>query len=172
MTQKNVFLSICGFLSISHIKGCRNQIISKDVEKLRNCCYNLCVHSPFHIDVQVLTSNFHKIVELRCFGCDSILSQRQIFFIVAHCNIIRTYQRGKKERKLCRQKKWAANFFGITPTPCVVFHNFFFVNFPPPSLMRYMLNCPLEAHLEPCQTPVKQGYQARKHVRYLRTASI
>ena len=52
MTQKNVFLSIYGFLSISHIKGCRN------------CRYNLCVHSLFHIDAQVLTSYFCKIVEL------------------------------------------------------------------------------------------------------------
>ena len=105
---------------------------------------------------------------------------------------------------MCRQKNGLQNFFGITPTPCVIFHDFFFVNFPPPSLMRYFLNCPLEAHLEPCvsfhdiffvnfpppslmryflncpleahlepcQTPVKRGYQARKHVRYLRTASI
>ena len=54
------FLSICSFLSISHIKGCRNHIMSKDVEKLRNCCYNLCVHSLFHIDAQVLTSHFRK----------------------------------------------------------------------------------------------------------------
>ena len=96
MTQKNVFLSIYGFLSISHIKGCRNQIISKDVEKLRNCCYNLCVHSPLHIDARVLTSHFRKIVELLCFGCDIIaISEAHItfwiFFIVAHCNIIRTY---------------------------------------------------------------------------------
>ena len=65
MTQK-LFLYIYSFLSISHIKGCRNQIISKDFdfEKLRNCCYNLCVHSPFHIDAQVLTSHFRKMVEL------------------------------------------------------------------------------------------------------------
>ena len=58
------FLSIYGFLSISHIKGCRNHIISKDLEKLRNCRYNLCVHSRLHIDTQALTSYVGKIVEL------------------------------------------------------------------------------------------------------------
>ena len=57
MMQKNVFY-LYGFLSISLIKGCRNHITSKDVEKLRN------VHSRLHIDAQVLTSHFRKIVEL------------------------------------------------------------------------------------------------------------
>ena len=94
--HRKIFFSIYGFLSISHIKGCRNHIISKDLEKWRNCCYKLCVHSPFHIDAQVLTSHFRKMVELWCFGCDSIaISEAHItfwvFFIVAHCNIIGTY---------------------------------------------------------------------------------
>ena len=58
------FLSIYGFLSISLIKGCRNHITSKDAEKLRDCPYNVSVHSRLHIDPQVLTSHFRKIVEL------------------------------------------------------------------------------------------------------------
>ena len=95
-TEKCFLLSTYDSLSISHIKGCRNQIMSKDVEKLRNSRYNLCVHSRFHIDPQVLTSHFREIVELWCFGCDSAaISEAHgtfwIFFIVAHCNIIRTY---------------------------------------------------------------------------------
>ena len=94
--RKMFFLSIYDSLSISHIKGYKNQIMSKDVEKLRNCRYNLCVHSLFHIDAQVLTSRFREIVELWCFGCDSTaISEAHItfwiFFIVAHHNIIRTY---------------------------------------------------------------------------------
>ena len=64
MTQKKCFLSLYGFLSISHIKGCRNHNISKDVEKFRNCRYNLSLHSRLHIDAQVLVSQFRKIVEL------------------------------------------------------------------------------------------------------------
>ena len=62
--HRKFFLSIYESLSISHIKGCRNHIISKDVEKLRNCYYNLCVHLLFHIDAQVLASRFREIVEL------------------------------------------------------------------------------------------------------------
>ena len=96
MTQKNIFLSMYNSLSISHIKRCRNHIMSKDVEKLKNCCYNLCVHSLFHIDAQVLKSHFHEIMELWCFGCDSTAIPEVhvtfwIFFIVSHGNIIRTY---------------------------------------------------------------------------------
>ena len=64
MTQKNIFLSMYDSLCISHIKGCRNHVMSKDVEKLRNCRYNLCVHSLFHTDTQALTSHFHEIMEL------------------------------------------------------------------------------------------------------------
>ena len=55
MTQKNVSLSIYGFLSVSHIKGCKNHTILKDAEKLRNCRYNLCIYSRLHKDRQVLT---------------------------------------------------------------------------------------------------------------------
>ena len=134
--RKMFFLSIYGFLSISHIKGCRNHITSKDVEKLRNCRDNLWVHSRLHTDTQVLTSHVGKIVEWWCFGCDSIAISEiafWMFVIVAHCNIIRAYQGDKKERKLCRKKKnghrkilreWH-HFSGCTPTPCVIFHHFF-----------------------------------------------
>ena len=73
---------------------------------------------------------------------------------------------------MCRQKKWAAKIVWHHTQPLFHFSSLFFVNFPPPSLMRYFLKGSLEAHLEPCQTPVKLGYQARKQVRYLRTASL
>ena len=74
-------------------------------------------------------------------------------------------------------KKWAENFFWHHTQP--LFH-FSFITFfrelplplPRLQLMRYFLNGPLEEHLERCQTPAKLGYQARKHVRYLRTASL
>ena len=127
MTQKNVFLSIHGFLSLSHIKGCRNHIISKDIEMLRNYHYNLCVHSRLHIDTLVVTIHVGKIVELWCFGCDSIA-------------ISEAYE---------------VSFF-IT----------FFVNFPPPSWVRYFLNCSFEVHLEPCQTSKMEFL--RKHLMALR----
>ena len=39
-------------------------VISKEGEKVRNCSFNLCVHSLLHIDTQVLTSHVGKIVEL------------------------------------------------------------------------------------------------------------
>ena len=132
MTQKNVFFYLYMIFQVylSHIKGCRN------------CHYNLCLHSLFYIDAQVLTSYFCKIVELWWFGCNSIaISEAHItfwiFFIVVHCNVIRTYQKDKEERNLCRQENGLQKVFGITPAPCVIFHHFFFVNFPPPSLIRY-----------------------------------
>ena len=115
--RKMFFLSIYGFLSISHIKGCRNHITSKDVEKLRNCRDNLWVHSRLHIDTQVLTSHVGKIVEWWCFGCDSIAISEiafWMFVIVAHCNIIRAYQGDKKERKLCRKKKMGTGKFCVS----------------------------------------------------------
>ena len=76
-----------------------------------------------------------------------------------------------KKRILCRQKKGCKNFLAAYPPPVSLFITFF-VNFPPSCLMRYFLNGPLGAHLEPCQTSAKGGYQACKHIRYLRTASI
>ena len=178
MTQKNgfFFIYIWFFKHITYQRMQKSRYV-KGCRKLRNGRYNLCVQSLFHIDAQVLASHFRKIVELGCFGCDSIaISEAHVtfwaFFIVPHCNIIRTYQTNKKQRKLRRQKKWAANIFWHHTHPLFHFSLLFLVNFPPPLLMRYFLNSPLEAHLEPCQTPVKLGFQARKHVRYLRTPSL
>ena len=124
------FLSLYGFLSISYIKGCRNHNISKDVEKLRNCRYNLSVYSRLHVDAQVLVSHFRKIVELWCFACDSIvISEAHItfwmFVIVGHCNIIRTYYGETSERKLCHQKKWSAKIFWLRTFPSYHFSSLF-----------------------------------------------
>ena len=70
------------------------------------------------------------------------------------------------------QKKNGLQIFFWHHTHPQRYFSLFFVNFSPRSLMRYFWNGPLKAHLEPCQKPVKREYQARKQVRYLRTASI
>ena len=133
---KEDFLSIYGCLSISHVKGCRNHIISKDVEKFRNCNYKICVHSRLHIDAQVLTSHVGKTVELWRFGCDSItISEAHItfwiFFINAQCNAvillecIREARRSENcvAKKMGAEKFWVSDitFFSCTPFPCFIF---------------------------------------------------
>ena len=142
------FFSIFGCSSISHIKGCRNHIISKDVKKVRKCSYKLCVHSLLHTDTQVLTSHVDKIVDLLFFGCDSITPGTDNIlddFTVAHCNITRAYQRYNKERKLSRKQnghrkilsEWH-HFFGCTPSPlCHFFH--FFRELPSPHFLSDVL---------------------------------
>ena len=131
------FLSIYGFLSISHIKGCRNHIISKNVEKSRNCRYNLCVHSLFHRNAQVLTSRFCKIVELWYFECDSTaISEAHITFwisfIVAHCNIIRKAigEIRRSENWVTQKKLGCKNLLASHPLPV----SFFIIFFPWTSL--------------------------------------
>ena len=88
MTQKNVSLSIYGLLSVLHIKGSRNHSISKDVEKLRNCRYNLCIYSRLHKDTQVLTGHVGKTVELWCFRCDSVARGTDSLFDVCYCGLL------------------------------------------------------------------------------------
>ena len=124
MTQKNVFLSIYGFLSISHIKGCRN------------CRYNLCVHSLFHIDAQVLTSYFCKIVELWWFGCDSIaISETHItfwIFLLLFTVILLEPIREIRGSENCVPKKMGCkNFLASHPPPV----SFFITSFSRTSLL-------------------------------------
>ena len=147
MTKKNVFLSIYGFLSISHIKRCRNQIISKDVEKLRNCCYNLCVHSPFHIDAQVLTSHFRKMVELWCFGCDSIaISEAHItfwiFLLLLTVILLEPIREIRRSENCVVKKMGCKNCLASHPTP-VSFFITFFRELPSPFVNEVLFELPL-----------------------------
>ena len=140
MTQKNVSLSIYGFLSVSHIKGCKNHTISKDAEKLRSCRYNLCIYSRLHKDRQVLTWHVGKTVELWCFRCNSVARGTDVWlFDVCYCylcNIIRAYREVRTSDN-CFAKKWLKKnghrktfsqwnrFFGLHTTSRVFFHDCF-----------------------------------------------
>ena len=74
---------------------------------------------------------------------------------------------------MCRKKKkngLQKIFWHHTHPLC--YFSLFFCELLSPFVNEILFEWPLEAHLKPCQKPVKRGYQARKHIKYLRTASI
>lgn len=63
-----------------HMVALSNYILSKLVQKVRSCCFNLFAHSLLHTDTQVLTRHVSKMVEL-CFGSgDTVTLDAQIAF--------------------------------------------------------------------------------------------
>lgn len=62
-----------------------------EVERVRNCSFNLCANFLLHIDTRILTSHFSKILGLQFYGCGNISISEALGYvcIVADSNIVR-----------------------------------------------------------------------------------
>ena len=111
-------------------------IISKELGKVRNCIFKLCVDTLLNIDTDVLTIHIAKILESQFFGFGNIAISDSSHEIQRNKNRVVEEKHGKTFSEL-------HHLLCCTPSPNVTFRQFFSSTFLPPSWVVYPLNSPL-----------------------------